>query len=67
MSERAIVSRPYPEHGHACERCVWARGEHAEWCELRPIVIGGRRFEVVPNCPEPILIFNPADFTHPRS
>ncbi len=39
MSE-PIKSRPM-FHSTACERCVFGRGEHAEWCEqnVRPWVV----------------------------
>ena len=31
-----IVSRPYnPDTENCCERCVFGRGAHADWCEKR--------------------------------
>jgi hypothetical protein len=34
MSE-TITSRPFAPK-MACERCVFGRGEHAEWCDRNP-------------------------------
>ncbi len=31
-----LMSRLYPEHlTAACERCIFGRGDHAEWCPER--------------------------------
>lgn len=36
MPEPAIRSRPYST-ASCCERCVFGRGEHAEWCQSKAI------------------------------
>lgn len=34
MSEK-LMSRPYPSDSpQVCERCVWGRGSHADWCDF---------------------------------
>lgn len=40
-----ITSRPYhPDPQMACERCVWGRGEHAEWCDNYKIQVYLRKW-----------------------
>lgn len=33
--EEPIKSRPYGAAPQACERCVFGRGEHAEFCQVQ--------------------------------
>ncbi len=41
-----LVSRPYkPDPGKCCERCVFGRGEHAEWCEKGKLQVVKRFIE----------------------
>jgi hypothetical protein len=35
MPDAELMSRPYQPGEKCCERCVFGRGEHAEWCPQR--------------------------------